>query len=85
VITDPTSGFRAFSTRAVEFFSQTHPHDYPEPESVLMAHRKGLTVVERSAQMRPRQAGQSSITPARAVFYMVKVTFALLLERARAR
>lgn len=83
-ITDPTSGFRGFGPRAIRFFSETHPHDYPEPESVLMASRNALRIEEVAVEMRPRRTGTSSLTPLRSAFYMVKVSFALVLERVRA-
>lgn len=82
-ITDPTSGFRGFGPRAMRLFSTRFPHDYPEPESVLMASRQHLPIVEVPVRMRSRRAGLSSLTPWRSVFYMVKVSFALLLERFR--
>jgi glycosyltransferase involved in cell wall biosynthesis len=84
LITDPTSGFRAFGPRAIAFFSEVHPHDYPEPESVQMAVNRGFKVREVAALMRPRRTGVSSLTPLRSLFYMLKVSFALVLERARA-
>ncbi|MCP3138238.1 glycosyltransferase family 2 protein [Pyxidicoccus xibeiensis] len=82
-ITDPTSGFRGFGPRAIAFFGRTHPHDYPEPESVLMASRQGFPITEVPARMRPRRTGTSSLTPWKSAFYMAKVSFALLMERVR--
>jgi glycosyltransferase involved in cell wall biosynthesis len=82
-ITDPTSGFRGFGPQAMRLFSTRFPHDYPEPESVLMASRQHLPIVEVPVRMRSRRAGMSSLTPWRSVFYMAKVSFALLLERFR--
>ncbi len=82
-ITDPTSGFRAFSRAAARGFAESPPHDYPEPESALWACRRGLRVVEVPVAMRPRSTGTSSITPVRSLYYMVKVSLALTLERLR--
>lgn len=82
-VTDVTSGFRGFGPRAVAFFSQHTPNDYPEPESIVMAARAHLSVAEVPVVMRPRETGQSSLTVGRSVFYMVKVTLALLLETLR--
>lgn len=84
-ISDPTSGFRGFGARAIAYFADTHPHDYPEPESVLMAVKQGLSVAEVPVRMRPRLTGTSSLTPWKSMFYMVKVSFALLLETARSK
>ncbi len=82
-ITDPTSGFRAFGPAAMSLFASAFPHDYPEPESVLMASRRGLSVREVPVRMRPRRAGTSSITPGESVVYMGKVSLALVIERMR--
>lgn len=78
-LTDPTSGFRGFSGRAIEYFARTHPHDYPEPESLFMAYRQQFKVVEVPVQMRPRMTGQSSLKPFKSASDMVKVSFALML------
>jgi len=84
-VTDPTSGFRAFSPRGAAFFAGVHPHDYPEPESLLMAHRQGFRIREVPVRMRPRTSGRSSLTPGRSAYYMVKTSLALTLELLRAR
>lgn len=84
-LTDPTSGFRAFSPRGAAFFAGVHPHDYPEPESLLMAHRQGFRIREVPVRMRPRTSGHSSLTPGRSAYYMVKTSLALTLELLRAR
>jgi len=83
--TDPTSGFRGFSGRALTFFAHQFPHDYPEPESLLWASRQGFRVVEVPVAMRSRQSGVSSLNPARSAYYMIKVCFALGLELLRPR
>lgn len=84
-VTDPTSGFRAFGRRCAAFFAGVHPHDYPEPESLLMAHRHGFTIREVPVRMRPRTTGKSSLTPGRSAYYMMKTSLALTLELLRAR
>lgn len=84
-LTDPTSGFRAFGGRALPFFAEHFPHDYPEPESLLWARRQGFAVAEIPVRMRPRLTGESSITPLGSAYYMLKVSFALTLELLRPR
>jgi len=78
-VSDPTSGFRAASRTAIELFAESYPSDYPEPESIAVAARQGLRVVEVPVRMRQRAHGASSITPLRTLYYLVKVTFALAL------
>lgn len=83
-ITDPTSGFRAANRAAIAFFASEYPTDYPEPEVIVPLCRRGLRVVEVPVTMRDRQAGRSSITTLRAVYYMVKVTLAIVVGLLRA-
>ena len=78
-ITDATSGFRAFGPRALEYLASYYPADYPEPEAIVLLSRRGMPVREVPVEMRPRQAGRSSIGGARSVYYMAKVCLSLLL------
>jgi glycosyltransferase involved in cell wall biosynthesis len=82
-VTDPTSGFRAFSERATRFLASTYPEDYPEPESILMLSRAGFRIAEVPVSSRARQGGISSIDRLAALQYVLKVTFALLIQRLR--
>lgn len=78
-ITDATSGFRAYGPRALRYLAAYYPDDYPEPEAIVLLSRRGLPISEVPVRMRARQGGQSSIRGTRTVYYMVKVTLALLL------
>jgi glycosyltransferase involved in cell wall biosynthesis len=79
-ITDPTSGFQAFSWQAIKFFSRSYPLDFPEPESIVAAQRSGLRIREVPVQMRKRVAGRSSIRYLVTLYYMMKVTFAIFIN-----
>lgn len=78
-IADPTSGFRVAGPRAIELFAANYPSDYPEPEAIALATRHGLRVQEVPVVMRERPHGTSSIGPARTLYYLIKVSLALLL------
>ncbi len=78
-VTDPTSGFRAANRHAVELFARYYPSDYPEPEAIALAHRAGLRLAEVPVRMHDRADGESSITAARTLYYLVKVSLALVL------
>lgn len=78
-ITDATSGFRASGRRALTLFARDYPTDYPEPESLVAAVKHGLDVREVPVRMRERQGGLSSITMTKSVYYMIKVTLAVLI------
>ena len=84
-VSDPTSGFRAAGRRALELFAAQYPSDYPEPESIALAVRAGLVIREVPVRMRARQHGRSSIDAWRTIYYLVKVSLALLILPARAR
>jgi glycosyltransferase involved in cell wall biosynthesis len=85
VVTDPTSGFRCAGPRAWASFAQRYPDDYPEPESLFWCVRNGLRVREVDVRMRERQGGVSSIRRFRALYYMMKVSASILIDRLRAR
>jgi len=78
-VTDPTSGFRVAGPRAIELFAASYPSDYPEPEAIALAVRQGLRLEEIPVVMRERQHGTSSIGPVRTLYYLIKVSLALLL------
>lgn len=81
--TDPTSGYRLYGPRALRLFSASYPHDYPEPEALVLAKAAGLKVTEVPVRMRERLAGNSSIKSLQAPYYLLKVTLAVLLAFAR--
>ncbi|NLF39236.1 glycosyltransferase family 2 protein [bacterium] len=83
-ITDNTSGFRAYNGRAIGLLAREYPHDYPEPEAVILMGRNGLRIAEVPVSMRERAGGASSIRGVRAAYYMVKVLIALFVTVTRA-
>ena len=82
-VSDPTSGCSAYNRRAIKLLAQVYPHDYPEPEAIVILHRSGLRQMEVPVRMMPRQHGRSSITPLRSVYYMIKVILAILINLLR--
>ena len=82
-VSDPTSGMRMADRKVIEMFAHSYPKDYPEPESVVAVLQAGFSVAEHPVLMRERTEGTSSISPIRSVYYMIKVTLAILVERFR--
>lgn len=78
-VLDTTSGFRAAGRKAIELFARYYPSDYPEPEAIALAKRAGLRLVEVPVRMNERAHGHSSITALRTLYYLVKVSLALVL------
>lgn len=77
-ITDSTSGFRLINRNALEIVCGYYPDEYPEPESIILYASKGLSIGEVPVVMREREGGSSSINNIRSLYYMVKVTLAIL-------
>jgi glycosyltransferase involved in cell wall biosynthesis len=82
-VTDTTSGFQALNRRGIAVFAADYPHDYPEVEATVMVHKHRLRLAEVPVKMREREHGESSITTLRSIYYMFKVTLALLVGMLR--
>jgi hypothetical protein len=78
-VTDPTSGFRAIDKGVIDFFSEEYPSDYPEAESLILFNRRGFILKEIPVVMKERQGGVSSIDFLRSIYYMIKVTLAIVI------
>jgi glycosyltransferase involved in cell wall biosynthesis len=79
-LTDPTSGYRAISRKLIIAFAAYYPSDFPEPEAIQMAQRYQARIGEVPVKMRKRLGGVSSIGSAKALYYMLKVTLAILID-----
>ncbi|HEY5317701.1 MAG TPA: glycosyltransferase family 2 protein [Solirubrobacteraceae bacterium] len=84
-ISDPTSGFRLYNSRAIALFARDYPHDYPEVEAILMVHAHRLRMAEVPVRMHVRDSGRSSIGKTHSLYYMIKVSLALLAGLMRRR
>jgi glycosyltransferase involved in cell wall biosynthesis len=78
--TDSTSGFRAFSRRTINFLAHNYPADFPEPESLVILKRHGFRIAEIPVSMEERQGGQSSVTKFKAVYFMISISIAILID-----
>lgn len=78
-IYDPTSGFRAASREVIELFAKTYPIDYPEPDTIVTVIKKGYEVSEIPVKMNEREHGKSSINPLKSIYYMIKVSLAIII------
>jgi glycosyltransferase involved in cell wall biosynthesis len=81
--TDPTSGLRCAGPRAWQRFARHYPEDYPEPETLFWCARNRLRIGEIPVRMYARQEGASSIHGWQPLYYMLKVTLAILFDRLR--
>ena len=80
-IKDITSGYRVVNRRFINIFANDYPSDYPEPEAIVIAAVYGGKIREYPVKMKERENGESSITLKKSVYYMIKVTLAMLIRR----
>lgn len=80
-VKDVTSGFRAVNRKYIDIYSKDYSNDYPEPEAIVSAAMYGGKIVEIPVVMRERQGGESSIRFWNSVYYMIKVTLAIIIRR----
>lgn len=84
LVTDNTSGFRAYNRRALQFAARYYPaFDYPEPEEIILFLKNNYRVKEVPVAMAERAGGKSSINQLKAVYYMIKVTFSVMMAAFR--
>jgi len=84
-VTDPTSGFRACNKRLIDTFAYNYPNDYPEPETVAVALLNKYRYLEVPVTMNERIGGESSIKRLKSLYYMIKVTLAIVNVRIQKR
>ena len=77
-ISDATSGFRLYNKKAIALANEYYPDEYPEPEAIIFFKLKGLKIVEIPVMMVERKEGKSSINSFSSLYYMLKVTLAVI-------
>lgn len=80
-VKDVTSGFRAVNNQFIKIYAENYPSDYPEPEAIVAAIMHQGKIKEVPVIMKERTGGSSSINLKRSVYYMIKVTLAILVCR----
>lgn len=79
-IRDVTSGYRVCNKKMTNYFSRNYADDYPEPEAIVSSIKNGYKVIEVPVVMNERESGKSSISGFKSIYYMVKVSLALLVS-----
>ena len=80
-VNDVTSGFRAVNKKFIDVYSKDYSNDYPEPEAIVTAVMYKGRIREVPVIMNERQGGVSSIKFWNSIYYMIKVTLAILIRR----
>ncbi len=81
-ITDPTSGFRAASHRAIRFFAAHYPQSYlaDTVEALVWASKHQLRIVEVPVRMRQRVEGDSATTNSKGIWHILRIILAILID-----
>ncbi len=79
-VRDPTSGFVGVNRAALELFSRVFPLEYPEIEALVVLQRCVFRFREVPVTMRPRAAGQSTITLWKSTYYILHVLLGVFVN-----
>ncbi|MGZ4694744.1 MAG: glycosyltransferase family 2 protein [Acidimicrobiales bacterium] len=84
-ILDTSSGFRAFSRKALVRFADSYPSAYLSDtvEALLLAGDWGLKVVEIPVRMHARMGGTASSGSIKSAFHLIRINLVLSLHRVR--
>jgi glycosyltransferase involved in cell wall biosynthesis len=77
---DPTSGFVGVNRAALDVFSRSFPLAYPEIEALVVLQRRRFRFEEVPCKMLPRQAGRSSITAMKSLYYIAHVLLGVFVN-----
>lgn len=80
-IKDVTSGFRAVNRKFIQIYTKDYPQDFPEPEAIVSAVMHRGRISEVPVIMQERTSGSSSIHSWKSLYYMIKVSLAILICR----
>ncbi len=81
-LTDVTSGFRLSSSSAIELFMKDYPVEYlgDTVESLVIAHKSGLSIKEVPVQMSKREFGSPSQNVLKSSWYLLRAFLVIVLS-----
>lgn len=83
IVNDSTSGFRLINRKVMEIVAEYYPDEYPEPEAIIIYSLNDFKIGEVPVTMRERQGGVSSIGTFASIYYMFKVSLAIIFTFTR--
>jgi glycosyltransferase involved in cell wall biosynthesis len=79
-LTDPTSGYRALKSTALQFCVQdNYGFDYPDADFLLTLHRAGYRMAEIPIHVLPRKGGRSQHGGLKPVYYTIKMFLSIFI------
>jgi len=83
-ITDSTSGFQAFNSSVVRFFTtEIFPCDYPDADMLLTLHRAGFRIREVPVKMHASMSGKSMHKGLKPLYYIFKMLLSIFVTLLR--
>lgn len=83
-ITDSTSGYQAFNSNVIRFFTtEVFPCDYPDADMLLTLHRAGFRIQEVPVRMYASATGKSMHTGVMPLYYMFKMLLSIFVTLLR--
>lgn len=80
-ITDPTSGFLAFSRGVARIITSPYfPHDYPDADFLILLSRMGFRISEAPVRIRPSPEGKVSMHSGllRPLYYTARMSLSMI-------
>jgi len=85
-ILDPTSGFQAMNRRVLEEYAcDFFPSDFPDVDVLVVAHRRGIRMTERTVRMRKGVRASTLHGGWRDFYYVYKMLLSIWSEVGRSR
>ena len=78
VLTDPTSGFRAYNKKCIQDYANDM-NNPPEPDTLVYMLRKKRKIKEIQVQMSDREFGESYLNLTNTIKYMSRMMVSIFL------
>ena len=83
-LTDPTSGYRALKSTALQFcVGDMYGFDYPDADFLLTLHRMGYRIEEIPVDIHPRKKGISQYVGLKPIYYVIKMSLSIFITLLR--
>lgn len=76
-ITDPTSGFRAYSKKLIPEYANNINYP-PEPDCLVYLIKRKIKIKEVQVSMSEREFGESYLNPIKSIQYMLRICISIL-------
>jgi glycosyltransferase involved in cell wall biosynthesis len=83
-ITDSTSGYQAFNSKVIRFFTtEVFPCDYPDADMLLTLHRANFRIMEVPVGMSANVSGKSMHAGWKPLYYIFKMLLSIFVTLLR--